>query len=367
MSKTTLRINIVRERRFFLGYVTGSHNAADCEKIQETIHEATGLHVLARWRLWPIPYMARNNSDPESDEKVFAIGLETDARYNSSQRLLVYRTFGSDPNERTVKAIDSLITTHLVPGHFKSLSANGQQNYLLHRKFQGQINRSLRSKEVTDTFMYNINNPARKNDRKSKKDGKDPITMKDLILETTNSKTNLPLILAIDQPKHKNNPIITYREEDRQEVEHFLEGVRITVEANFIKRFKQEEKFVHFFTDTANTNYDGQLYDHAEGRYIAKEETCFLLSGKTFIFEVEDWTRIVEENNIQAKMESLNLDDWSLTNYSASVASQGTIHSNETRFQDEYIGDYDLSTQLDITQPLTAAGDHESEAPAGEN
>jgi hypothetical protein len=347
------------ETRYPLGFVLGSHKRADPKRIQEIIKQKTNIDVVARYRMWTLPKEYRPVG--VEDDRVFAIHLETDARYDAPDRRLIYRMFGSDPEHRksVELAIESTLETILVPAKLNGLNDKALEGSTTARIIQRNINSKLREKTMFNTIEGSINKPLT---------GHNQLALRDLLMIT--KQQHFPkrsLFVSVDQQAGCDSPTLTFIDGLQGEVDRFIEGARIIMEANAKRFFNLDICLESTFTTSANKNYTEQEFDPETGRYTSVEEQFLMTLGQRF--EI-DWTEFVG-NAVDPSKWVLEepLDDQSMASR-LSNGSYATQNTNETMYPDEdafQLTDGTIAFKPFEQEQYTAADDRDSGTSAMDN
>jgi hypothetical protein len=347
------------ETRYPLGFVLGSHQRADPKRIKEIIKQNTNLDVNVRWRLWTLP----KNFRPVGveDDKVFALHLETDARYDAPERRLIYRMFGSDSEHRksVELALETTLEIHLVPAKLDGLNDKALVGATTARITQRNINSTLREKTMFNTIEGSINKPIA---------GHNPLSLRELLMTTKQQRNPArSLFVAVDHQAGYDSPILTFVDGLQGEVDRFIEGARIIMEANAQTYFNREICLESHFTTSANKTYMEQEFDPETGRYTSVEEQYLMTLGQHL--EI-DWTEFVG-NAVDPSKWALeeSLDDQSMESR-MSNGSYATQNTNETMYPNEDA--FQLTAGTFEFEPLeqeqyTAADDRDSGTSAMDN
>ena len=350
---------IQAETRYPLGFVLGSHQRADPKRIQEIVKRKTNLDVVARYRRWTIPKAYRPVG--VEDDKVFALHLETDARYDAPDRRLIYRMFGSDPEHRKSMelALETTLEIILVPAKLDGLNDKALIGATTARITQRNINSTLREKTMFNTIKGSINQPLV---------GHSPLSLRELLMTTRQQRNpDRPLFVAVDQQAGYDSPILTFIDGLQGEVDRVIEGARIIMEANAKRYFNRDICLESHFTSSANQNYAEQEFDPETGRYTSVEEQYLMDLGQRL--EI-DWTEFVGNAVDPSKwVLEESLDDQSMESR-MSNGSYATQNTNETMYPDEDA--FQLTEGTIEFEPIeqeqyTAADDRDSGTSAMEN
>ena len=348
---TWYKQTIQAENRYTLGFIKGSHQKTDLVRLQERIHTATNLNVVARWRLWTLP----KNLRPEgiTDDKVYAIALETDQRYSAKDRRLIYRMFGSEPDLRqeVELAIGTTIEIQLIPEKINGLNDLAKESAVKQRALQRDINKELREATMYNTILGNINDILHQ---------ESGITFRDLIMTTTIPTSNQHLFVSVDQASGQDSPTLTYINGLEDQVQRFIEGARLTMEKNADFYFGISLDLGKKFTGGANSNYDEQEFDDETGQITTQDDKYLMALGQQVQIDWKDYVGnaidpskwITEEQMDENSMES-RLDD----------QSYQTQYTNETIFPAEEIVFMNEDKQEELTQ-YSSADDRENGASA---
>jgi hypothetical protein len=342
------------ENRYPLGFIKGSHQKTDLAQLEERIHKATNLKVVARWRLWSLP----KNLRPEgvTDDKVFAIGLETDQRYTAIERRLAYRCFGTNEEYRQEieLAIGTTIEIQLIPEKINGMNDIAKKSAVTQRAMQREINKELREATMYNTILGTINDTLHH---------ESGITFRDLIMTTTLPNSNRYLFVSVDQAAGQDSPTLTFINGLQDQVQRFIEGACLTMEKNAVKTFGIKLDLKKKFTVGANSNFDEQEFDDETGQITTAEDKLLMDLGKQKVFI--DWKDYIgnpvdpgkwktDEQMDEASMAS-RLDDQS---YQTQYTQETVYPMNEVTFTNEGLQDKKMQ--------YTAADDRESGASASQ-
>jgi hypothetical protein len=343
------------ERRLEIGYVRGSHPKVDTQRVIDIISRKTNLQVNARWRYWGLP---KHLQTPGEDDKVFALWLETNAEYTSQERKLIFRLFGKDSELRKEigKAFETTLEIQLIPSKLGALSDISVAQAVLQRRIQREINSKTRDMAMFRTVMIDINKEV---------PGGEGLTLRELILTTKqkNSDTKY-LFISVDQPSGFDSPILTFMDGLQQEVERFIEGARIIMEANARIYFGKDLDLADVFTVQANNNYAGQQFDERTKQYITMEDQHLQQLAQVSI----EWAEYSENPLDPSKWTwDDTFDEYSMATRQTDDYSIFTEYSNRTEFPDELSQCQMEMDHDELLTQYTAADDRDSGASARKN
>ena len=258
-----------------IGYLKGSVRALDPQRIIDAIYADSGVEVVGRFR----PVAKHTTDDTEVLVRAFVIEAAS-PHYGHADRQYVQALFQSDSDQANeVKKLCAMPLKLICPEH--KVSAKNKAEWWEHLHEQQDFSDLTAQKQVYKVFTKALHRQILGD-----------LTIRDLIQAVHIPGTTKPLFISVDQASTAAVPTVTYLKKHSAAVEHFLDGVAITLLHILPEEFREDsalfQRFSSCFTAVEMDKFEGQKWDPQEGTFFSMDEILMRdVSNKFYLDNID--------------------------------------------------------------------------------